>query len=115
MRVGKCFKSILSTNLQGFALAAAGTGQRQAQFAGRFVKVAGEAKTIRPALEAFHVEAPEGLSRGVRGGSIQFCRKNLPPPMPSRESRPRPAMLIDGCETKFFKSSFLSLFFAVRT
>jgi len=57
---------IPSTHLQDFALAAAGTGQRQAQFAGRFVKIAGEAKAIRAALEALHVETPEGaFGRGA--------------------------------------------------
>jgi hypothetical protein len=46
MRAGKCFKSIQSANLQDFALAAAGAGQQQTLFAGRFIKAAGQGQTI---------------------------------------------------------------------
>ncbi len=60
MCAGKCFKSILSANLQDFALTAAGAGQQQTLFAGYFIKAAGKGQTIGAALEALHVEPPEG-------------------------------------------------------
>jgi len=46
MRAGKCFKLILSTHLQDFALAAARAGKQQTLFAGCFIKAAGQGQTI---------------------------------------------------------------------
>jgi len=60
MRAGKCFKSIQSAHLQDFTLATARAGQQQTLFAGRFIKAAGQGQTIGAALEALHVEPPEG-------------------------------------------------------
>jgi len=61
------FQIALSTHLQDFALAAAGAGQQQTLFAGRFIKTTGQGQTIGAALEALHVEPPEGtFGRGAR-------------------------------------------------
>ena len=66
-RVGREAKWFRSGHFQHFALAAAGTGEREAQFAGLVVEVAGQGEATGAAFEAFHIEKPErAFGRGAR-------------------------------------------------